>query len=622
MPVDSKRIKWFWAALILLPVLFFVLLELGLRAFNYGGDLRLFVEAPPGYEQYYLVNPAVARRYFFAQKNIPNPPTELVLKQKPADGFRAFVLGGSTAAGYPYPSNVMFSRILQQRLADAFPDKRIEVICTAMSAINSYSLLDFVDEILALQPDVLLIYAGHNEFYGALGAASSESLGQLRPFVKFYLKLQRFKSFILLRNGISRSADWLSRTFYGGTRSDPSATLMELMVREQTIPLGSPVYELGRRQFAGNLRDIMREAQTAGVPVVISELVSNIRDHDPFVSVAADSLPAAKDVFTRARALERDSLFGEAQAAYYRAKDLDALRFRATEEFNQIIHQVAAQFDASVVPMKRFFEQASPHGLPGESLFLEHLHPNVDGYFLMASAFFETLQQQGYIAATWDSSGVRPAAYYREHWGVTELDVAYGELRIRILKGGWPFKPQHLPNRALVGYRPQSLVDSLALRMWTDDTFNAERAHVQLAEHYRKQEDYQQAYREYLALVYTTPFNSSPYLHAAEMLIKQQKLDDALPLLHASLQIEETAYATKWLGQIYLHNEDVANGLEYLERATKMAPTDPQLLYNLSGAYALSARYEDARKTLAKLDRIAPNFPGAGDLKRQLQNLR
>ena len=167
----------------MLPVVIIVLLEIGLRVFQYGGNSALFVSAPDELANYKMCNWDVARRYFFMQSTIPNPSKDLFLKKKPENGYRIFVLGGSTAAGYPYGDNVMFSRILYYRLSDAFPDKLIEVVNTAMSAINSYALLDFMDDILANKPDAILIYAGHNEFYGALGVASMESL--LRTFSSF-----------------------------------------------------------------------------------------------------------------------------------------------------------------------------------------------------------------------------------------------------------------------------------------------------------------------------------------------------------------------------------------------------------------------------------------------------
>ena len=89
---------------------------------------------------------------------------------------------------------------------------------------------------------------------------------------------------------------------------------------------------------------------------VLSELVSNVRDHSPFVSVATDTYPSAEIVYQQAQELEQNGDFEEAKRAYTVAKDLDALRFRASEEFNLIIHRLAETYGASVVPMQSVFE--------------------------------------------------------------------------------------------------------------------------------------------------------------------------------------------------------------------------------------------------------------------------
>ncbi len=41
--------------------------------------------------------------------------------------------------------------------------------------MNSYTFYDKIDDILKEDPDAILIYAGHNEFYGAPGIGSSKS---------------------------------------------------------------------------------------------------------------------------------------------------------------------------------------------------------------------------------------------------------------------------------------------------------------------------------------------------------------------------------------------------------------------------------------------------------------
>ena len=272
---QSKRTLIFRLIAVSIPFLFFFLIEAGLRLSDYDGNLDLFIPAGGDFTQYYICNPFVGRCYFFMQKTVPSPSNDLFLKKKPANGYRIFVLGGSTTAGYPYGMNMMFSRILQQRLSDLFPARHIEVVNTAMTAVNSYTLLDFMDEILKYQPDVILIYAGHNEYYGALGIASNESLGRFPAFVKLYLKLQRFKTFLLLRNFIGSIKKWLHRSA-DGTKAP--ATLMERIVADQVIPYKSDLYESGKRQFASNLRSIFRKAKQAGVRILIGDLVSNVRD--------------------------------------------------------------------------------------------------------------------------------------------------------------------------------------------------------------------------------------------------------------------------------------------------------------------------------------------------------
>ncbi len=614
-----KRLFTIIAATI--PVLFFVILEVALRIFNYGGNLDLFISAPGGYSDYYMCNPEVGRRYFFMQNTVPDLPNDLFLKEKPANSYRIFALGGSTTAGYPYGSNIMFPRILNYRLADVFPDRIIEVVNVAMTAVNTYTVADFLDEILAKEADALLIYSGHNEFYGALGAASYESLGQFRPFVKFYLKLQRAKTFILIRDMIGNLRAWSTRVFSEGDVADPSATLMERMVANQTITLDSDTYTLGRRQFEQNLRDILKQARDAGVNVIISDLVSNVRDIKPFVSVATEALPPAETIYREGVNLEKKQDYDGARKAYVYAKDLDALRFRASEDFNQVISDVAAEFEVPVVPMKAYFEKASPNGLIGNHLMLEHLHPNLDGYFLMADAFFDAMRRAELISTEWDPARIRAPEYYREKWGFTELDKAYSDIRIEILKGGWPFKPRSAPNRAMLAYRPKSRVDSLAYKAWRDDSFNLEHAHVELAEYYEGQGDFLKAYEEYKALSFITPLNDSPYLHAADMLIKARELGRALPYLHEALELGESAFANKWIGQIYLDSGRTQEALPFLEKAAKLAPQDAQLIYNLSGAYALDRQYEKAKRYLDILAELRPNFPGAADLRQQLDNL-
>lgn len=541
-PLTRRRIWLFRAIALLLPILFFVLLEGGLRLFNYGENLDLFIPAPAGFadKDYLMVNPNVAKRYFTKGTYTPLPPYEFFIKHKPANGYRIFVMGGSTTAAWPYPNNVLFSRILSQRLADAFPDKYIEVVNVAIAAVNSYTLLDFMDEILAQQPDAILIYVGHNEFYGALGVASTESLGKFRPLVMLYLSLQKLKTVELLETGLAKAQRWYGHKMHGKATVDAYATLMGRMIGKTDIPYRGPDYQYAEWQFQTNLEQIFGKAKMAGVPVVISEVVSNLRDQPPFVSQGSKSGASAESVYRKAQKLEAEGKYDQARTAYYRAKDLDALRFRAPEDFNRVIHQVADEFKAPVVPMKSYFEAASPHGLIGANLMLEHLHPRVEGQFIMSEAFFDTLHRQGMIARQWNDASLKPASYYREYWPITEFDRTVGRLRILHLTDHWPFHPPDKPGHAFENFQPRDKVKEIAYRTEKNE-MNFVQGHLAAAAYYASQGQAALSQREYQAMAASAPSDYKTLLIIAGALIKSKQFDQAVTYLTASLRLKDTA---------------------------------------------------------------------------------
>jgi tetratricopeptide (TPR) repeat protein len=586
--LSPAKQRWFRALLVLTPLFFLLLIEAGLRIFGYGADTRLFIPAPGRFEAFYRCNPDVGKRYFLKQPTVPKPQKDIFLKTKPANCFRIFVIGESTAAGFPFGNNLMFSRILEKRLADAFPDRRIEMVNLGMSAVCSHTLLDFMDEILAQKPDAILIYDAHNEFYGAMGVASMESIGRNRTFVRLYLRFEQSKLFMLVRDVIGEIRHAMT-----GRRieeEDPGdVTLMERIVGDPNIPYGGPIYEQGKRQFEGNLIAILEKAKEAGVPVVFSEVVSNVRDQSPLGSMDSDSLILAERVYREAQRLEALKEYEKAKIAYVRAKDLDPVRFRASEEFNDLINQVASRFGVPVVSMKKAFEEASPNGLVGNSLMIDHLHPNIDGYFLMADAYFQTLRTHGLLTATWDSTRIRPASYYREHWGHTVIDSLYGELSIRYLKNGWPFRSKSAPHLGLRGYRPATEAESLAVALVAGKgKVRIERWHLQRAAWHEQRGELEKALQEYEALYFTIPYEIRFYQKAMQMLFAMKQPQRAIPVLAESLRYIDTPFAYRWIGRLLLTQGRIQESIPYLERAKTFLPMDSEILRDLRDAYEAS----------------------------------
>lgn len=51
----------------------------------------------------------------------------------------------------------------------------VEVINLGMTAVNSYVINDLAKHVENLNPDVIIIYAGHNEYYGSFGVGSTQN---------------------------------------------------------------------------------------------------------------------------------------------------------------------------------------------------------------------------------------------------------------------------------------------------------------------------------------------------------------------------------------------------------------------------------------------------------------
>lgn len=600
LSLSPRKRRIFMGVAVTLPFVCILLLEIGLRVFHYGGNLDLFIEGPDGYGEYLRCNPNVARRYFSMQSSIPTPPKQLFLKQKPSNGYRIFVLGESSAAGFPYGNNASFPNVLARALSNAFPEKRIEVINVAMAAINSYTLLDLVDEVIQQSPDALLIYTGHNEYYGALGVGSAQSLGNFRWLINAYLKLQSIKVFLLLRDCIEWTRIQFSRIFYKGSEVDPSATLMERIVAEQTIPYGSSLYENGKKQFHENIDAILQRAQKSGVQVVLSELVSNVRDQEPFISIEGKEGPSAKSIYTLAQQLEAHGEYENAKRNYYLAKDLDALRFRAPEEFNSILRELAKKYNIPIVPAISYFEKESPNTFIGSSLILEHVHPNIKGYFLLAKAFYETIQNNRMIGTEWPSNCID------QEWnhGLTELDSVYSALVIQQLKGSWPFQPKSLPNQFLKYFRPATQIEKIAFHVIQTANYSLESGHMELGNYYKKQGILDKAFLEYNALITSIPHEIEFYQKAAAVLLEEKEYDKASHLLRTSLKYKGNYFAYKWIGQVALMENDYKEAISFLLKADLL---DTQVVFNLCRAYYSDGQWKNGEVYFRRLQNLAPH---------------
>jgi lysophospholipase L1-like esterase len=445
-----------------LPVLFFLLLEYGLRWAGLHQSWPLFISNPAA-PDYLLTRPDVIKRYFPSGSAIPNVTVEpaFFLKTKADNALRLVVQGESTTAGYPYGLGASLAGMLDQRLKRTFPQRKVEVINTAMSAVNSFALLDFADEIIAQQPDAVLIYVGHNEYLGVLGVGSSYSSSNSAAFNLLYMKLRRLATF-------QTAQDLYQQWQLPAEQNTTGRTLMAKVAQGQHIAFDSDLYHAGLQQFKQNMSLLLDKYQQAGIAVYIATIASNIADQPPFVSEALTAQQQqmlsqiqqqqvrqqleqmAEQQHHAALSYELGQYYRKAQQKteallwLTKAKDYDQLRFRAPSAMNQQIRQLATDYGAVLVDVEQTFMRQSVQGLVGKSLMLEHLHPNVQGYFLLADSFYQQLKQQQ-LGGPWQRV-IDPQVAWAQRPLLPAEEFA-GAARILQLTSDYPFVQQ-----------PQSLV--------------------------------------------------------------------------------------------------------------------------------------------------------------------
>ncbi len=536
-----------------IPIIFFVIFEFALRLAGYGHDYPLFIENPAD-NQYLLPRPDIVKRYFSQQQEIPNVSIEanFFRKHKPENGLRFFVQGGSTAAGFPYGLSASIAGNLDQRLKQSFPKHYVEVVNTALAAVNSYTVMDLVEEVIEQQPDGILIYMGHNEFLGIMGVGSNFTAANSHETTLLFLKLKELRIFQLLQSfyGWLKIEDQANDNDLSQEKS-PSRTLMAKIAKHKDIPLNSELFQAGLAQFKNNLTVILREYQQAKVPVFISTLASNVSDQTPFSSIPADKLVVEAleklgQQITTNRTMNRTELssmvdnveelvvdsqsadvhfqfathlksLGEnarAKRHFIQSKDLDLLRFRAPEAFNSIIEELANLYGANLVDAKKRFEQRATNGLVGKQLMLEHLHPNVEGYFLLSDAFYQAMLQ----AATLPKLKTVPIQQAWQQRPLLPVEEYYGFAKVRQLTSDYPFTQKKTPVKLPFpkGWEQQLGRDLFAKKIdWLSMTRSAQRI-------YDRNKNTEQLLKTQLLIADALPHDIKENLKAANMLNQLQ----------------------------------------------------------------------------------------------------
>jgi tetratricopeptide (TPR) repeat protein len=384
---------------------------------------------------------------------------------------------------------------------------------------------------------------------------------------------------------------------------------MEVLAREQRIDFGGPRYRSGIHQFADNLGRVARRFREAGIPVFVGSLASNLRSQPPFSSAGNDGPGGAASVFADAtQALSRGDT-ARARTLFVRARDLDVVRFRAPSAFDSVIRRVVAENRAVYVPVAEAFGEASPGGIVGSELLLEHVHPNRRGYALIARTFFESLRAARFLGHAARLDRLREWDAYIDASTITPFDERIAHHTLMTLTGRWPFVTAARKRDYRATYRPTSVLDSLALLV-SRGGLTWQAAKLQVAADYEQRGATDSAIAEYRGLERDLPFAELPFRLEARALVAMGRKADAESLLEKAMRIEPTAAGALALGMLAVQRNDLVRGIRLLEQATILDPMNRPALYQLSLAYGLSHDLERARATAVRLFRLDPRYPG------------
>ena len=403
---------------------------------GFSGQSRLFIESKSPSGQPILVT-AENRLSWFNRQSF--------LRDKPPDAYRIFCLGGSTTYGRPYDDRTSFAGYLRACLPKMDPSRQWEVINAGGISYASYRIEVLTRELVQYQPDLFVIYTGHNEF---LEERTYSSLVNTPEPIRRLVGLASW----------SRTFSLAQRVLRGRPKPQDRPTLPAEVDAILDRSIGPSAYhrdDVWRAQvlvhFRSALEQIVDVAQDAGAEIVFVVPASNLRDCTPFKSEHRDGLTneqlrefranlrAAEETFQAGklaealsridRAIQIDARYAAAQylrgrvlietgdttaarQAFIRAREEDICPLRAFEAIQEIVRDVAAKRKIPMIDFAALVERESENGIPGANWFLDHVHPTIEGNQRLAREVANKLIEMNVVSPqpSWASDGFHQVA--------------------------------------------------------------------------------------------------------------------------------------------------------------------------------------------------------------------
>ena len=341
----------------------------------------------------------------------PEPSNENVL--------RLYVYGGSTTVGFPVPK-VSFVNQLSYQLHHVFGDKNVDVHNLGWSGFTStmdrYSIISTFWH----RPDAMIVYVSHNEFVHP----EIDALSLYRTISIFRDKSVLFRL--------------LLTTSQNGKKPD-SVEDNEEPIERKRVPyrLIKPYYWVKMAILKKNYKAIVQIASTNNIPLIFITATSNLGQWTPPERPVTYFIPSEKNQadLKKVRSLLRENHLDEAEkiTKYYLeknpedasflfiqgqieekrenwdqarnnfevAKDQDLLQWRANKEINDFVRSLGDGKTIWILDAEEIYKQHSPNKITGYSLFLDNVHPNIEGHYLLANSIIDLLRKDKIVEKDW-----------------------------------------------------------------------------------------------------------------------------------------------------------------------------------------------------------------------------
>ena len=417
--LSLRRKLLFRLAALSLGLMPLVLIELVLAAWGWGepdwqddpfvgfrGVRPLFVLNAA--EDRYEIPPA--RQNYFRPQSFP--------ASKAPGEYRVFCLGGSTVQGSPYSTETAFSTWLEIALRAADSQRNWRVINCGGVSYASYRLIPILQEVLAYHPDLIVVCTGHNEFLEDRTYRHVKQQPAILALAQGWAA--RLRTYCLLR------AAWLHCR---GQTPQPLAADRPMLGAEVDSRLdyrgGLSQYQRDDQwhrdvitHFGVNLERMVHLTRQAGVPLLLVNPVSNLRDCPPFKSehrsgLSPQDLQRWEQLWNEAKPAYRTDLrqavacleraaaiddqhaglhyqlgqcydaLGDLQRArhhYTRAKDLDVCPLRMLSSMQRVLQDVASRTGTPLLDADALIAERCRGGIPDDSWLVDHVHPSIRGH--------------------------------------------------------------------------------------------------------------------------------------------------------------------------------------------------------------------------------------------------